>query len=70
MSLPEFMLSDYFKGVRRHKRRFQWCERELWMAVALAAYRRAMKTPPVKLHAPDRAPPQAGEKLSATPLMQ
>ena len=45
MSLPEFMLTGHYKELRRHKRKTQWSERDLWLAVALAACRRAQRAP-------------------------
>ncbi|MCB8837895.1 HNH endonuclease [Aurantimonas sp. VKM B-3413] len=41
LSLPEFLGSEAFLEIRRHKRRHQWSVHDLWITVGLAALRKA-----------------------------
>lgn len=78
MSLQAFLMTDYFKAVRKRKHRNQWPVQDLLLASAAATIRAALRVSerekavakpprPVSIK-PDED--QAGVKLSATPLMQ
>ncbi|WP_457936612.1 hypothetical protein [Mesorhizobium sp. 10J20-29] len=43
MSLPQFLVSDYFQKVRGNRHRNQWSLKDLWLVMALAAVERAKK---------------------------
>ncbi|MEX6504805.1 HNH endonuclease [Jiella sp. M17.18] len=40
LSLPEFLETDAFRAVRRHRHRHQWPLHDLWTAVGIAALRK------------------------------
>lgn len=46
MSMPEFLVSDYFAQKRKHKHKNQWAVEHLWMVTALAAAERSRGAAP------------------------